>query len=190
MQQLCASVLWQRLDLPASEYCALSSLDEGWELRGAVCAALDDRPLYVTYVVRCDSRWETSAVEIRQEEAGVVRTLRLRVDAARQWWQDDTELRALRGCVDVDLGITPATNTLPMRRLGLAVGDAHALNAAWVSFPDLSLQVLAQRYTRLGEELYRYESLGTDFTAALSVDDQGLVIRYAGLWDRVAPPVV
>jgi hypothetical protein len=61
------------------------------------------------------------------------------------------------------------------------------LEAAWIRFPDLSLQVLSQRYSRLEDRLYRYESLGSDFRAELSVDATGLVIGYVGFWERVIP---
>jgi hypothetical protein len=50
---------------------------------------------------------------------------------------------------------------------------------------------LQQRYTRLAERRYRYESLESGFAAILDVDEDGLVLTYEGLWERVgdgAPP--
>lgn len=96
------------------------------------------------------------------------------------------EVPAVAGCLDVDLAFTPATNILPLRRLGLAVGDSREMTAAWVRFPDLSVEPLAQRYTRLDERRVRYESRGGAFTAELEVDELGLVVRYPPLWERVA----
>lgn len=96
------------------------------------------------------------------------------------------EIPAVAGCLDVDLAFTPATNLLPLRRLGLAVGESREMTAAWVCFPDLSVEPLAQRYTRLDEHRVRYESLGGTFTAELEVDELGLVVSYPPLWERVA----
>ena len=96
------------------------------------------------------------------------------------------EIPAVAGCLDVDLAFTPATNILPLRRLGLAVGESREMTAAWVRFPDLSVEPLAQRYTRLDERRVRYESRGGSFTADLEVDELGLVVRYPPLWERVA----
>jgi uncharacterized protein len=96
------------------------------------------------------------------------------------------EIPAVAGCLDVDLAFTPATNLLPLRRLGLAVGESREMTAAWVRFPDLSVEPLAQRYTRLDEHRVRYESLGGAFTAELEVDELGLVVTYPPLWERVA----
>jgi hypothetical protein len=96
------------------------------------------------------------------------------------------EIPAVAGCLDLDLAFTPATNILPLRRLGLAVGESREMTAAWVRFPDLSVEPLAQRYTRLDERRVRYESRDGSFTAELEVDEIGLVVRYPPLWERVA----
>jgi hypothetical protein len=96
------------------------------------------------------------------------------------------ELPELAEFVDVDLEISPSTNTLPIRRLNLAIGESRELTAAWVRFPELTVEPLAQRYTRLAERRYRYESVVSGFTAELEVDDLGLVVTYEGLWQRVA----
>jgi len=96
------------------------------------------------------------------------------------------EIPAVAGCLDVDLAFTPATNILPLRRLRLAVGESREMTAAWVRFPDLSVEPLAQRYTRLDEGRVRYESRDGAFTAELEVDELGLVERYPPLWERVA----
>jgi hypothetical protein len=78
------------------------------------------------------------------------------------------------------------TNTLPIRRLAPAIGESIDVTAAWVRFPELTLEPLPQRYTRLSERRYRYESNGGAFVAELEVDDAGLVITYEGGWERVA----
>jgi hypothetical protein len=85
----------------------------------------------------------------------------------------------------VDLAITPATNTLPIRRLQLQVGHSESVTAAWVKVPELTVQPLPQRYTRLTKNSYRYES-SNGFSAEIFVDDLGLVITYSGGWEQIA----
>jgi hypothetical protein len=94
-------------------------------------------------------------------------------------------LRGVHGCNDVDLSVTPATNTLPIRRLDLPIGKSESVIAAWVKFPELAVQPLSQRYTRLAKNTYRYES-ETGFSAEIGVDDLGLVTAYPGDWERIA----
>jgi hypothetical protein len=83
-----------------------------------------------------------------------------------------------------DLAFTPATNTLPIRRLGLAVGDSRDVTAAWVRYPELDLVPLPQSYTRLAATGYRYQSRDGAFTAELETDELGLVVRYPPGWSR------
>ncbi len=81
------------------------------------------------------------------------------------------------------LGFTPATNLLPIRRLGLAPGQSAEVRAAWLSFPALTLELLEQVYRRTSEATYAYASDGGRFTAELSVSGDGFVTRYPGLWE-------
>ena len=57
--------------------------------------------------------------------------------------------------------------------------------ACWVKLPDLQVQPLHQRYTRLAKDTYRYES-NTGFSAEIVVDDLGLISTYPSGWERIA----
>ena len=59
------------------------------------------------------------------------------------------------------------------------------MTAAWVRFPELTVEPLTQCYERTGDRLYRYSSGGGAFTADIEVDELGLVVRYPPLWERV-----
>ena len=111
------------------------------------------------------------------------RSLRLAVKDGL-WWVEGRPEATLRECVDVDLGWTPSTNTLPIRRLNLAVGESRAVTAAWVRFPELTVERLPQEYRRLDERRYRYSSAGGRFVAELEVDEHGLVTTYGQIWTR------
>ena len=66
-----------------------------------------------------------------------------------------------RGALDVDLGSSPLTNTLPIRRLGLLsapAGTSHTITAAWVLVPSLEVIASEQTYTVLGDGRLRYAS--------------------------------
>jgi uncharacterized protein len=178
------AVLWRWLDGYGTEYCRLRRMGASWSLGGTVTLAFGDMPAVVRYTVECDAVWQTRIVMVEAAFGRDRRELRLADDGGR-WTVDGQPRDDLNGCVDVDLGVTPATNTLPIRRLNLAVGESREVVAAWVRFPTLEMRPLAQRYTRLGEHTYRYES-DTGFSAELVVDDLGLVISYPQGWERVA----
>jgi hypothetical protein len=185
--RLFQAVLWERLDEPALEICRLWEGERGFRLEGTVLTLAEGIPSEVRYGVSCDEVWETRAVQVVLERGASTETLQLRREPGGQWWRNGVRVEELDGTTDVDLGFTPATNTLPIRRLGLEAGASAAVSAAWMRFPDLHLEVLPQRYTRLGPDRYRYESGGGTFTAELQVDELGLVVEYGRWWRRVAP---
>ncbi len=153
---------------------------------GVVVGVEEGVPFRLRYELRCDAQWR-----IRKVTASTLvwggREIRLFADGEGHWTTAGGEpVPTLAGCIDVDISATPFTNTLPIRRLGLRIGESADLKVAYVAVPELSVEPDGQRYTCLKEgELYRYESLGSDFVADLRVDADGLVLDYPGLFRRV-----
>jgi hypothetical protein len=175
-------VSWRRADaIEVDEVATLTVRDAGLSLVGTVLGAEGGSPIRIEYRVLTDGAGDTAAVHVRDLRGFEQRTLTLERDAKGTWTVDGVTDRRLRGCHDVDLGCTPSTNTLPIRRLRLAVGASKTIQAAWVRFPELTVHKTAQTYTRLDEATYRYES--GDFSAELIADDDGLVASYA-VWQR------
>jgi uncharacterized protein len=177
------AVVWTRIDATGLERFEMRPDPTGWTLRGTILLVHERAPFEARYEVTCDQAWVTRAVVIDLRGPDGDRSLRLTADAGR-WYDGGVERDAVRGCVDVDLGWSPSTNTLPIRRLDLAVGEERGVTAAWVRFPELVLEPLPQQYRRLSERRYRYSSARGRFVAELEVDDQGLVTTYGQLWVR------
>ncbi|WIG59873.1 MAG: hypothetical protein OJF49_002621 [Ktedonobacterales bacterium] len=184
MKNLDRTVVWRALNVTGTEQCTLSSERNGWRLAGLALREVDGVPAQASYTVYCDEAWQTREAVVELRADTTQRYLRLLARDGRWYGERGRELAALRGCLDVDIGFTPATNTLPIRRLDLAVGQSAEVTAAWVRFPEFTVEPLAQTYTRLDERRYRYES-ATGFVAEITVDDVGLVLRYEGGWERV-----
>lgn len=161
-----ASVVWRALERPGYEHCRL--FEDG--LEGDVVVVADGLPCTFLYRVRCDPSWRTVSAEVEGWLGTEPWSLSFRPDA-------------FDGCIDADLGFTPSTNTLPIRRLNLGIGEEASVSAAWLRFPQLTLERLDQTYRRTGDRTYRYTS-ATGFTGELEVDEHGLVVTYEGGWVR------
>lgn len=187
-------IRWRRLDHPALEDALLErgprvGAGIGWRLTGRVAGDLPDGRSYtIRYRVRCDEAWVTREATVELQLGGVeIRTMVAHDPTTGRWWRDGTVQPQLAGAVDVDLGFTPSTNTLPIRRLDLALGAAAPVRAAWLRFPELTLEPLEQVYRRVSAERYDYESGDGQFRAILSVDRHGLVTRYGDTWIALWP---
>jgi len=175
-------VSWRRTDEVATdEHCTLTVRDGGLSLVGTVLGAEGGLPVRIEYRVLADGAGLTTAAHVRDLRGFGQRTIVLERDAKGNWRVDGSPVRALKGCTDVDLGCSPSTTTLPIRRLSLGTGASKTIQAAWVRFPELDVVKAAQTYTRLDEFTYRYAA--GDFQAELTVDDDGLVGSYAA-WQR------
>jgi uncharacterized protein len=180
------TILWHRLDKSGHEVATIARRPEGWLLEGVAVFAENGSPIRLDYDIRCDGLWTTRRCGLRGAIGGRPLRLDIERESSGVWSVDGVEIAELRGCVDVDLGFSPVTNLLPIRRLGLAVGAHASVRAAWVRFPELTLEVLEQTYSRLSRDRYLYESAGGAFRRELTVDDFGCVTDYPGLWHAEA----
>jgi uncharacterized protein len=174
------AVLWQASD-GGSEVCVLERAGRGWRLRGTVLTHEAGQPIELRYVVTVDAAWATTGVEVLVSVTGG--DAREPVDLGSVWSGVERPPE-YRDCVDVDLSFTPATNTLPIRRLGLDVGEEAEIQVAWLVWPELAVRPVRQRYARVAYDRYRYTQ--DDFEAVLTVDENGLVLDYEGLWRAIA----
>lgn len=169
-------IRWKRLDRPGFEDFELLPASPGWMLRGHVQV----EEATIDYTVLADDRWRTRRAEITVG----TQAFRVTVDEKQRWiGEDGTEIQNLRGCIDVDMAFTPSTNTLPIRRLALKIGESAPARAAWFRFPELRWDLLDQQYERVAERTWVYGS--KNFRTQLSVDSEGIVHDYAGVWTAV-----
>jgi hypothetical protein len=176
---------WRRLDVAGHEDAVIVRMAPGWRLLGDLEVEESGVSAKLRYVIECDAEWRTRSALVEGEAGGVPVRIALAVDGAGQWTRDGMAVPHLVGAVDVDLGFTPATNLLPIRRLAMTVGESAPVRSAWLRFPELRLEPLAQTYAREAEQVFRYRALvdGEPFTARLDTDVFGRVVRYERLWE-------
>lgn len=153
----------------------------------------DDLPYGVRYEVGCNRQWRTR--EVRLEYLGA-HSVHVITDGEGHWFDmlaGRQHIPQLEGCLDIDIGVTPFTNSLPIMRLALAEGVSRKIRVAYVPLPS---QIEGgrwlpwpanQRYTCLKMlALSRYEGMRRNFSADLPVDGHGLVCDYPGAFRRLA----
>ena len=176
------SILWRGFAFPGHEVCQMFTKDSRWHVEGTALFSHEQRPCRLDYQVICDAAWRTLSARVEGWLGEIVVGIQIRIEPDQRWWLNDVEQLEVMGCIDVDLNFSPSTNTLPIRRLNLDIGETAEVNAAWLRFPSFRLERLSQQYHRLSETAYRYESGGGQFVAELKVNSSGFVVDYSGLW--------
>jgi hypothetical protein len=182
------TILWEFPKLPAMEICRFSDSGNEKTFEGVVLVNFDGGPAEIRYAVTCDTGWRTRAATVALHSDRRIDQWNIAVSSEGEWSCNGAVMPEFHGLIDIDLGFSPCTNTLPIRRVRQAVGETTMFTAVWLRFPELRFERLDQRYTRLSEERYRYESGGGRFTADLHVDDLGLVVLYGEFWRRPRRP--
>jgi hypothetical protein len=174
-------LVWTAEQWPSTEHAHVGETGEGITADGLVVAFVDEQPVRLRYVVDCDAAWLP-----RRVRADLYGRPPLSLELANGRWYDGDgrERTDLAGCTDVDIALTPLTNTIPIRRLALDIGGSADIEVIYL-LPGRTLEVSRQRqrYTRTSAG-YRYES--GSFRADLRVDEDGVVTNYPGLWTLAA----
>jgi hypothetical protein len=168
------------LDGPGHERARFERRGLGFGLSGLVELEDDGVVTQLRYTIECDEFWCTRAVVVDGERDDKPFYFAIEGDGKGHFGRRGVLLPEF----DVDLGFTPATNTLPIRRLDLGVGQKARLHSTWLRFPELHLERLEQVYVREGAHSYLYQAWvdGEPFSARLETDELGRVVLYEGQW--------
>jgi len=180
-------LLWRRLDVEGLERLEMTASDGGLDASSTVLCAADGG-------LRVDHRWRIDrdgrARSLVVERRGPSGGGTLRLERVGAGWSVDGRRRAdLEGADEPDLSVTPFCNTLPIRRVPTSAGASLTIDTAWIDGATLEVLRSRQRYERLGARRFRYVDLGAalGFEAVIETDDEGWVLRYESLFERVAP---
>lgn len=183
-------VRWTGWDNQGLEHCQLTKNANEIILEGTVVG--NRKSHYgATYKVVADKHYFTKEVWVSYLGG---QKLYLTTDSKGNWYDNiqESDLPELEGCLDVDIGVTPATNTLAIKRLKLDQQQAQGIFTAYVPLPAeienrFLPQKAKQRYTCLiKNEKYFYEGLFRSFSADLIIDEMGLVYDYPDTFRRLS----
>ncbi len=179
-------LFWRRTDIEGLERLELSIGPDAVEAVSTVLC-LEDGGFRLDHRWRLTPDWRALSVEVERWNA--TGHGRLKLERTGSGWAVDGVARPdLDGAQEPDLSVTPFCNTFPIRRTPEAPGLGLPLDTAFIDGPALAVARSRQRYDRQGPDHLRYVDLGLSagFEADLVVDEQGLVLRYEHLFERVS----
>ena len=176
-------ILWEQTLGKGLEHLILRQ-SQNIEAESLAVGIVKGFPYRIQYQIVCDTNWNVKEMSVSDLLDGKRVVL---VKEGDDWLDENNHaVKTLHGCADVDIMITPFTNSLPIRRLKLGQGESKEISVVYVSAPDLSLSKLNQRYTSISQDrdggTYKYENLSGGFTSEVMVDSDGLVVDYPGIF--------
>lgn len=147
----------------------------------------DDVPFRLDYHLRWSPSGCLQEANLILEKGIERRSMNLHADGTGNWKHASGQLISeLDGCIDIDIWPTPFTNSFPLWRSSMNIGQRKEFRMAFINGCTLAIEAKSQAYSRLGERLYLFESLdGSQFRAELPLDKDGLVIDYPELFQRI-----
>lgn len=177
------AIIWRRVDIPGHEYSRITTENLQNIIEGAAILTYEKQFCKLDYKIICDADWQTLSANVSGFVGEKTIEIEVWVDEKKRWTMNGAEISSVENCIDIDLNFSPVTNTLPIRRLNLPVGEKAKVRAAWLRFPSFALEPLEQIYERTAKNAYHYESGGGGkFITGITTDDSGLVIKYPNLW--------
>jgi len=168
------AVLWLREDGTGNDACRFAQAEGGYLVDGSSTGPDGE---VLRYRIRARDDGTRRRVRIGKKSRLVAR--RAKDDT---WTLNRVPVPDVTGAKDIDLAFTPATLTLPIRRLNLGVGDTTAVRVARLDVETQTLIPLELLLRRVSDNTYEAKTLATGATSRFSVDDQGIVQSQPGQW--------
>ncbi|MEJ7646704.1 MAG: putative glycolipid-binding domain-containing protein [Chryseolinea sp.] len=184
MKGLQTNILWTGIEYYSLENCLVEKSDNGYEINSVIVGFYEKKMYRVDYLIRTTPEWVTKFVDVSCRHEGRVQKIRLEGDGNGKWLRDGVVAKEFLGCIDVDIPLTPFTNTLPVNRLKLYDDDTEKIKVIYIDLLLAEVKAVHQKYTRLSATEYHYENVPNDFEAVIRVDDDGLVVFYPELFSR------
>jgi hypothetical protein len=180
------NLLWTGREYFSLENCFVESSPAGMEISSTIIGLHEGTIYKVEYSIKTNYEWETLFLSISCRQNSQMQTIQLCSDGKGNWTDNGKPIDQFKGCVDVDISLTPFTNTLPIRRLKLNDGESQIIKVIYCDLLKGDLRAVRQKYTRLSSLSYHYENIPNDFESVIQIDDHGLVVDYPLLFKRTA----
>lgn len=178
------NILWTGIEYNSLENCILTISDNGSAINSSIIGVYASELYRIEYRIRTNQYWETTFFEIKSQLHNTVEIIDFRKEGKESWYVNGEPDEKFNGCIDIDISLTPFTNTLPINRLKLSEKESAQIKVLYVDVLGRKLMPVQQKYTKVSQTEYTYENVPNDFEAIISVDDLGLVVEYPGLFKR------
>ena len=183
METIQHNILWSGIEYYSLENCFVESTPDGVMINSIIVGLYNEEIYRVKYDIILDKDWVTKSCII---EAWINNKVK-KIDLSKQgdtWFLNGKIHHKFDNCIDVDIPLTPLTNSLPINRLRLSLGQETKVDIIYIDLLEDTIKHVKQKYKRLSTEIFKYENIPNDFEAEIKVDTAGFVVNYPQLFKR------
>jgi hypothetical protein len=175
-----STLRWRPADGIGLEHLDIRETADGIVAASTVIGTFEGFAYGARYEVRLAPDWTFRALRLERTDGAA-----LALDCENgAWSMNGAPAPQFAGCIDIDISATPFTNTLPIRRVPFEPRAPRRFDMAWVPLDSLAPFVDGQIYTMRDATHFRYEAADGSFEAELTLDRDGFVLHYPGLYER------
>lgn len=175
---------WKGLDDPTFEHCTVIRSLGNILVRSKIEGPVNNVHTVVEYELQLTTSWIVYSVEVNINSNDIQQSVKLMHNKAGEW--TDASLRVvheLDSCIDIDISLTPFTNTLPVKRLCFKTGESREIKVLYIDLHSFEVRAAPQRYTYQGNNHFIFESLDTGYKNEITFTPDGFVRNYPGLFE-------
>lgn len=180
------NVLWTGREYYSLENCLVNFTTENIEISSTIVGYYQNKLYLAEYFIKTNNNWETFFVNIKYRINNIENKIQLEKDSNGNWLLNNDKEDKFKNCIDVDISITPFTNTLPINRLQLSQNTEQQIKVVYINIFEQEIKPVEQIYQRLSDTKYLYKNVPNDFEAEIEVDESGFVVDYPYLFVRTA----
>lgn len=178
-------IKWKGSAYSSFETCTLIINGNFIEARADITGIYRNNKYSVHYCIKSGKNWLPYFCEVSGSIQSNTFLIAVEKTKDGSWLRNFVEQENLRDCTDIDISITPFTNTFPVNRLKHLEENTMKIDVVYIDIMEQTVKPSIQQYTRISDHQYKFENIPNDFEATITVDDDGLVTQYPRLFNRI-----
>lgn len=175
-------IIWTSRFYHSSENCIVSRGGNEIVIKSSIAGNYDSIDYHVEYLIKTTLDWNVVSFEVMYALNGIKHSISaLHTDT---WIVNGQTREEFKNCIDIDITLTPFTNTLPIKRLNLKPNKPQQIDVLYVDVLKNDIRVARQQYTKKSENKYNFQNVPNDFEADIIVDNDGFVVHYPELFEQ------
>jgi len=135
------NLLWTGREYYSLENCLVKMTPGGAETTSVIIGQYEEKIYRVEYRIKTNQNWETVFFEIISQHSNKLQSLQFEGDGKGNWISNGKKANQFKGCIDIDIPLTPFTNTLPIRRLKLTPNQAQEIQVIYCDLLEQKIKL-------------------------------------------------